>query len=410
MGQSVVAGSPIADGLLVVRGERIVALGSALEPPADATVVDAQGLHLYPGFIHPSTSLGLTEIGSVRGTVDSTEIGDSNAGLRTEVAFHPDSQLLWPAIAGGVLTAHVVARGELFAGTSALLYLAGWTAEQMTVKAPVGLHLYFPAVVRPTRAPGPPGTLEKEDDFDGLRDKALARLDERIAQARAYLKARDAAATGGAAPVAMNPALEPFRALLAGDLPLFLHASEKTQIERALDWALRHHLKRLVLVAGSDVQFVAARLAAEQVPVILDGVLELPTRRWQPYDSAYVAAARLHAAGVRFAIGDGGGASNARNLPFHAGMAAAFGLSPDLALRSVTLSAAEILGVADRLGSLEVGKEATFFLATGDPLEPRTQIRRVWQAGSELDLARDRQRQLYERYRERPGAVRSDLK
>ena len=136
--------------------------------------------------------------------------------------------------------------------------------------------------------------------------------------------------------------------------------------------------------------------------MILDSVLELPSRRWEPYDTAYTAAARLHAAGVRVAIGDGRDASMARNLPFHAAMSAAFGLPRDEALRSVTLTPAELLGVAARLGSLEVGKDATLFAADGDPLEIRTRIERVWIGGSEIDLRQDRQWQLYQRYLNRP--------
>ena len=157
-----------------------------------------------------------------------------------------------------------------------------------------------------------------------------------------------------------------------------------------------------MLVSGPDAQYFAERLASESVAVILDGVLALPERAWEPYDAAYAAAAKLHAAGVRFAIGDGDDPSNARNLPFHAAMAAAFGLPPQAALRAITLSAAEILGVDGELGSLAPAKRATFFVSTGDPLDIRTKIERVWVDGEEIDLKADRQWQLYDRYDHRP--------
>jgi imidazolonepropionase-like amidohydrolase len=153
------------------------------------------------------------------------------------------------------------------------------------------------------------------------------------------------------------------------------------------------------------VRYVVDRVAEKGIPVVLNGVLELPERRWEPYDTPFTTAAVLHQNGVIFAIGDGGsafGAANARNLPFHAAMSAAFGLPKNVALRSVTLTPAEILGVADRLGSLEPGKDATFLVTTGDPLEIRTRIERVFLRGREVDLSRDKQKRLYERYKNRP--------
>lgn len=393
---------PIEGGVLLVEGSTIVAVGADVEVPADARVVDLAGSHLYPAFVHPGSVLGLTEIGSVRGTVDTTEMGDNNAHIRTEVAVNPDSELFPPTIAGGVVYAHVVPQGGTFAGTSAVMRLDGWSWEEMTVAAPVGMHVNYPAMVRPTRGWGVPD----EEEFERRKERALETLRETLADARAYAKARRAAAAGGAPRVDANPRLEALVPVLDGGLPIFLHAAEKTQIESALDWAAEEGLTNIVLVTGPDAQYLAERLAAEDVSVLLDGVHTLPSRRWEPYDAAFTPAARLHAAGVRFAIGDGGGgfgASNARNLPSHAATAAAHGLPREAALRAVTLSAAELLGVDDRVGSLEPGKEASFFAATGDPLEILTRIERVWVAGQEYDLSRDRQRRLYERWRDRPA-------
>ena len=202
----------------------------------------------------------------------------------------------------------------------------------------------------------------------------------------------------------MNDQLQALAPLVAGELPLFLYVGKQAEIESALDWIQDQQLGRVVLVGGPDLQYVAERLAAEQVPVILNGVYTMPTRRWEPYDMAYAAASRLHQAGVRFAIGDGGGgfsATNARNLPFHAGSSAAFGLPREAALKAVTLWSAEILGVDDVLGSLEPGKRATLMVTDGDPLEIITRIERVWIDGAEYDLGRSKHRQLYERYRDR---------
>ncbi|MBS3744977.1 MAG: amidohydrolase family protein, partial [Wenzhouxiangellaceae bacterium] len=192
--------------------------------------------------------------------------------------------------------------------------------------------------------------------------------------------------------------------LLEGEMPLFLYAGKEKEIVAALDWAEEQEFERVILVGGPDLQYVADRLAADNVPVILNGVYTMPTRRWEAYDMAYQAAGKLHEAGVKFAIGDGGGgfgATNARNLPFHAGSSAAFGLPKDAALKSVTLWPAEILGIDDQLGSLAAGKRASLIVTSGDPLEVMTKIQRVWIDGEEYDLARSKHRQLYERYKGR---------
>ena len=395
-----VSGPPL-EGVMLVEDGKIAALGAAVEVPAGARRVELAGKHLYPAFVHPYSALGLVEISSVPGTVDTTEVGDVNSNVRAEVAFHADSELLPVAMSGGVLAAHVTPRGGLFNGTSAVMKLGGWNWREMTLRAPVAMHLDFPDL-RPAS-----GWFRRQsqEEVDKEKERALEVLDETMADARAYDTARRAEQAGSGPAVDHDSRLEALRPVLAGELPLFIRADERTQIEAALDWAAEHELTNLVLVAGPDVQHLAERLAADKVPVILAGVLRQPARDWEPYDAAYVAAARLHEAGVAFAIGDSGssfGAANARNLPFHAAMAAAFGLPREAALRSVTLSAAELLGVADRLGSLEPGKDATFIVTDGDPLEILTRIESVWLEGVEIDPSRDRQRRLYRRYDSRP--------
>lgn len=389
-----ISGPPIADAVVLVDGGEIQEIGSGLEIPEGSKIIDFTGKHLYPGFVHPASVLGLVEINSVAGTRDYDETGDNNAALRAEVAWNADSRLLPVTAAGGVLTAHVIPRGGAFAGTSAVMKLDGWNWEDMTVASPVGLHLNFPPMLS--------GDGESEEEAEEARKKILRGIDDTLANARAYLKARNAA---GAPKIEEDPKLEALGPLLDGDMPLWLHAREKTQIEAALDWAAENELHHLVLVTGTDARYLAERLASENIPVVLNGVLRLPERTWEPYDTAYTTAAVLHEAGVDFCIGDGGsafGAFNSRNLPFHAAMAAAFGLPKDVALESITLRAAKILGVDNRLGSLEPGKDATFMLTDGDPLEILTTIERVWISGQELDPSLNPQQQLFEKYRQRP--------
>lgn len=397
-----VSSPPIDNATILVEDGKIREIGADVEVPDGARVVDLAGQHVYPGFVHPGSILGLIEISSVRGTRDTTEVGQVNSNIRAEVAFHADSMLLPPSMSGGILTAHVVPQGDGFRGTSAVMRLEGWNWEDMTLEAPVGMHLTYPRVLPRSRSFRP----ESAESVKEKKEKALEAINETLDDAEAYARAAAAAEAGTGPAVDFDPRLAALGPVLAGDVPLFIHADEKTQIESALDWADERGLDNIVLVAGPDAAHLGERLAADGIPLILDGVHRRPSRDWEPYDTAYTAAARLHEAGVKFAISDGGGAANARNLPFEAAMAASFGLPREEALRSVTLSAAEVLGIDDRVGSLESGKEATFMVTDGDPLEIRTRIARAWIAGQEVDLSADRQKELFEKYNNRPRPQR----
>lgn len=386
-----VASAPVGEGTLLVEDGRITQLGADVTVPDNARVVDLAGRHIYPGLVHAGTVLGLTEIGSVEGTDDTTETGRINAAIRAEVAINHDSMLFAPNVSGGLLTAHVVPRGGLIRGSSAVISLAGWNFEDMTLHAPAAMHIRFP-----------------DGAVDDGEDEDLALIEEVLDQARAWNRAMTAHREAGAPRPAPNDQFEALVPLLDGDMRLFLYAGEEPALRAALDWAAGQEFDDLVLVGGPDLQHLAGRLAEDDVPVVLTGAHAMPERRWEPYDAAYVAAARLAEAGVRFAMTDGGSAfaaGNARHIPFQAGMAAAFGLSTEDALKSVTQWPAQIIGVGEELGTLEVGKRATFFVTDGSPLEATTSVHGAWIDGERYDFSRDRQRRLYERYRNRPRAA-----
>ncbi|MGK7296916.1 MAG: amidohydrolase family protein [Candidatus Wenzhouxiangella sp. M2_3B_020] len=381
-----VDGETIENGTVLIRGRTIEAVGDELvidDDDASVTVVDLDGRHIYPGFVHPASVLGLIEISSVDGTMDQSEMGAINPAVDVEVAFNHDSELLPVSIAGGIVATHTAPTGGLIRGTSAVMEMDGWSWEDMIIKAPAGMHIDYPA-----------GAVE-DDDNDDLK-KIVSTLDA----ARAWRKAHAAWQAGDAPRPARNDALEALAPVLAGEMPVFLHAGKEDEIDAALDWAGEQGLERVIVIGGPDLQYAAERLASENVPVILSGVYTMPTRRWEPYDMAFVAASKLHEAGVKFAIA-GDGSTNARNLPFHAGSAAAFGLPRDAALKSVTLWPAEILGIDDQLGSITPGKRASLIVTDGDPLEPMTSIERVWLDGEEYELGRSKHRQLYQRYKGR---------
>lgn len=392
-----VSGAPFGNGTIVFAGGRITALGPAAGTavPADAERVDGTGRHVYPGLIDPFTTLGLTEIGSVRATVDSREIGPINPNARPQVAFHPESELLPVTRSNGVLVVGAAPSGGLLPGQVAAMTLDGWTWEDMTLRAPVGMVVEWPPMLV-VRGEGPPEERQRE-----AREKRLRALHQAFDDARAYRVAK--AAAGADLPV--DERWEAMLPVLDRRIPLFVVAEEVLQIEAAVAFAEAESL-RLVIVGGYDAPAAAGLLARHDVPVVVSAIQRLPRRRGDPYDAAFTVPARLAAAGVRFCIANGG-TWNERNLPYAAATAAAFGLSGDQALSSITLDAARILGIADRVGSLEPGKDATLILTDGDPLEEPTHVERAWIGGRGIDLD-DRQKDLNAKYREKYRRLGTD--
>jgi imidazolonepropionase-like amidohydrolase len=393
-------GEPITNGTVSFRQGKIIDVGAGLAPVDGAVVIDASGKHLYPGLIDANNVIGLVEIISVAASVDISETGSINPSLNTAIAVNPDSALIPVTRANGLTHVLTVPGGDLVRGTSALIRLDGWTWEDLTAATPVAMHVSWPAFqARGFRFFGPslsPEEMEKQ------RKQKLAKIDQLLEDARAYAIARQAEADGGPA-VDIDAELEAMLPVLAGKLRVIVHAEEIRQIKNALEWAEEEKIG--IIIAGrQDLWRVADLLAEKQVPVILTGVHALPSREDEPYDVAYTVAARLHTAGVRFCIAGSGGfsASNARNLPYHAGMAAAFGLPRDEALRALTLYPAQILGVDDVLGSIESGKSASIIVTDGDPLEIRTNVERIFIDGREADIHDNRHEQLYRRYAARP--------
>ena len=396
------SGPPIAGGVVVVDGRTIAAVGRPQDVaiPSGAQRIDAGGLDLYPGFIDANTTLGLTEIGAVRATNDISEVGTLNPNARAEVAVNPSSELIPVTRANGVLLALTAGRGGLISGTSALIALDGWTWEEMTVKAPVAMHVQWPGMGL-DRSP----EAKKEEEQIEAREKQLRELREAFAAAAAYWRGRQAEGKAGVPRHDEDVVWAAMRPVVERKIPVAVEANDLMQIRAALDWSAEAGVD-LILTGARDAWRVAGELARRRIPVILDPVNALPAREFEPYDTPYAAAAKLQAAGVPvlFSTGAGSfGAANARNLPYEAAKAVAFGLPHDAAIRSLTLTAAEVLGVADRLGSIDPGKDATLILVEGDPLETAgTQVRRAWIAGREIDLHENRHQRLYEKYNSRP--------
>jgi imidazolonepropionase-like amidohydrolase len=388
-----IIGPDIPNGTIVFENGKITALGADAVIPSGADVMEASGKHLYPGLINANTVLGLVEIGAVRATVDTEEAGALNPNVRSITSVNPDSELIPVARAAGVLTALSVPEGGIISGQSAVLRLEGWTPEEMTVLSPAAMHLRWPNLTIDRR----PRARKSVKDQQKEIEKEQKQIRDAFANARAYWQVRK------------NPGpdfktdlrWEALMPMFEGKLPLFVHASTLSQIEAALAWAKEMQIK-IVLVDGDDAWRVAAQLKENDVPVILGPATSLPPRRDEDYDSAWASAAKLQQAGVRFCIASNGrGAeTNERNVGYEAGLAAGYGLPKEEALKAVTLYPAQILGVADRLGSLEKGKAATLIVTNGDPLDFPTQVETAFIDGRKIDLS-NRQTRLRDKYREK---------
>ncbi len=399
-----VSGETIARGTVLFIDGKITALGTNVPLPDGTEKIDVSGKHIYPGLISANSRLGLLEIGAVRATRDFAEVGDIKPNVRAQVSINPDSELLPVARANGLTLVHTIPLGGLISGTSALIRLDGWTWEEMTYVAPVGLYVDWPFMgVRHV-----PWVTKTDKEQLKERDEKIAKIKNAFAEARAYLKAKEAEAVKGVPYHATDVRWEAMIPFLKKEKPVLLHARGLRQIEAALDWATSEDLK-IILVANQDAARVADRLHDLDIPVIYEGTLTTPRRRWEPYDMPFAAPKKLYDAGVKFCISGSGGtfeAAHERNLPYHAAMAAAFGLPKEEALKAVTLYPAQILGVADRVGSLEVGKDATLIVTDGDPLEIRTHVEQEFIEGRKIDLS-SRHTQLYEKYRIKYERLRS---
>ena len=396
-----VTSAPIANGTIVFTNGKITALGANVTVPAGATVIDGSGLSVYPGLIDSGTNVGLVEIDAVAGTVDTAEIGDFNPNAMAAVAINPHTEVIPVTRVNGITHVVSVPEGGIISGQSALVQLAGWTPPEMVVKSPAAMHVRFPRL-RSAPLNDVPQDEEAEKELRKNYTKEVDKLRDVLRDAQAY--GRAAAARAGDKNVRRfdrDLILEALVPVVEGRVPVVMHASQARDIKAAIEFADEFKLK-VILSGGNDVAKMIPELKSRNIPVLLGPILSLPQREDDPYDLLFTNAKALHDAGIRFAI-QTQDAHNARNLPYNAASAAAFGLPKDVALKAITINAAEIWGVADRIGSLEVGKNASLILTDGDPLEIRTNVRRVFIDGEEIPLD-SRHTLLYEKFRQRPGS------
>ena len=395
-----VTGPVIENGTVVIANGKIAAVGASASVPSGAKVIEGKGLSVYPGMIDADTEIGLTEIGSVAGSVDTNEIGDNNANIHVDVAIHPDSSHIAVTRVNGITTALTAPRGGLIAGQSALLNLDGWTPREMVLKSPVAMHLNWPGGGRGRGEFGGFGQQRSVTELRREQDKQIESLKKILRDAAAYGDARDARAKDPGLPRQdVDLKLEALIPVVRGQMPVVINVSLERDIKAAIAFVGEMKLKAIIS-GGIEAYKVADQLKAKNIPVLVGPVLRMPVNEDDPYDAAFSNAGLLSKAGVKIAFQTNDSAYS-RNLPYHAGMAAAFGLPKDEALKAVTIYPAEIFGVADRVGSIEQGKIANLIVTDGDPLEIRTQIKHVFINGRDIPLT-SRHTELYEKYKARP--------
>jgi imidazolonepropionase-like amidohydrolase len=368
----------------------ITEIGAGLTPPEGCEVIDVTGKHVYPGLIALGTNLGLVEIGNVLASDDRTEVGDLNPDVQSHIAYEPDSEVIPTVRSNGIAYAQVIPNGSLIRGRSCLLNLDAWTKEDAAVELNLGLHVSIPSFS--TQADWWDQRSPEERAKQRKRDRK--KLWDAFEAAAAYKLAREADPG-----TKIDSRWEAMRPMLAGEKPVFVHANDYREIEFAVHFADKYGL-RIIIMGGSEAWKMADLLAKKNIPVIFKDAHGLPLRQDDPYDQMYRAAALLHEAGVTVAF-DSRGATGVRNVPFRAGMASGWGLPKEVALRSLTLTAAEILGVDDRIGSLEVGKRATVIVSEGDIMDHLTHnVTHMFIDGRRVDLD-SKHKELYRKYRNR---------
>ncbi len=333
----------VANGLIAYCGN-----GTDGQDRTDVKVIDVTGQHIYPGFIAPNCYVGLNEIDAARATRDFYEVGEIKPNTRSLIAFNTDSKLLPTMRFNGVLMAQVVPQGGMIAGTSSIMNMAGWNWEDAALKPDDAIYLNWHETINPA-----------DKEFAEKYTKHLGELTKFLEEAAAYCKLTKPSET--------NLKFEAMRPVFAGSKKVFVNVNTAKGIAEAIDYLAKHKLKP-VIVGGSESYLITDLLKKQDIPVVLMNIHRLPDQPSDAVDLPYRMPSILKAAGIRFCVGIHG-SWEVRNLGFQAGTIAGYGLTKEEALAAITANTAEILGIDKLVGTLEQGKQATFFVSKGDALD-----------------------------------------
>ena len=382
-------GQVIEDAIIGFENGKITLIGDASKVKIDGSkykrTVNAKGKHVYPGLIAPNTPLGLAEVISVRATVDETEIGDMNPSVRSIIAYNTDSQILPTIRSNGILLAQVVPNGGRISGQSSVVELDAWNWEDAAYKMDNGMHLRWPGVYTFGFDPVAGFAQKKNDKYN----KDVEELEAFFKEAQVYVKKDN--------PMPKNLKFDAMKDVFNGKKTLFIHANAIKEITEGVLFGKKYGCK-MVLVGGKDSWMTPDLLKSNNIAVILSETQDLPSRNDDDIDQPFKTPAMLKAAGVVFAFSVGGGWQQ-RNLPLMAGQACGFGLAKEDAVAAMTSVTAKILGIDATVGTLEAGKDATFFISEGDVMDMRTsKVTQAFIRGKEIDL-NTKQKDLHKRFK-----------
>ena len=384
-------GSIIENGMIGIANGKIIEIGvTGSQQNSYETTINANGQHVYPGFIAANSTVGMVEIDAIRPTNDLNEIGTFLPNIRTIIAYNAESKVVESLRPNGILTAQIVPTRGRIAGSSTIVQLDAWNWEDAGIRVDEGMHIYWPRTYRRgNRTKGEDPLVYDQKNYT----KRTAELDQYLAEAKTY----DPNATKEHLPHAA------LKGSFNGTQKVYLHAKEKRQILDGISLLKRHGIDNIVLVGGDDAYLITLFLKEHDIPVIVSRPHRLPSTEDEDVKLPFKMAKLLLDAGLTITIDVSGRMErmNTRNLPFYAGSFAAYGVNKEKAVEMITLSAAKILGVDERLGSLTIGKDATLFIAKGDPLDMRTnQLSHAFIQGRALSLE-THQTKLWKRYMEK---------
>jgi len=392
-----VVGDKIEGGSILIEGGKIKAVGKALQAPADAKVIDASGMFVYPGFIDSYSHFGLVEIGAIASTTDFREMGRENPELRAAWAINPQSVHFGTGRVTGTTTALVAPAGGTFPGISALVKMDGWTFPEMAVKEVATSFINFPMTPRPA---GEGVAVQKEAKED-VTSKLVEKIKDYLKEARHYLELKKlAAGDPGVKAPEYNAKYEALGPVLDGTLPVIISVEKAKDIELAIKFVYDEKLKAIFRGCAQGFK-VADKIRQSGIPVIIDSLYTGPSEPEDGYDAPYRNVVELAKAGVLISFSSGDSPAQGKDLPYHAAKAVAFGLPHDEAIKALTINPAKILGLADRLGSIEAGKDADLLIASGDPLDMKTEVRQLVINGRAIDMS-NWWETLYDKFRKRP--------
>ena len=386
-------GEKIENSLIVIRDGKFDLVADAslvrIDPSAFDTVIRAYGKHIYPGFIAPNTTLGITEIDAVRASKDYNEVGSYNPNVRSQIAYNTDSKIIKTVRTNGVLVTQTTPRGGVISGLSSVMYLDGWNWEDATLKADDGIHLNWPSSFNTSGWWAEPGKTSKNKNYD-----------DRVKEIKNYFEIAKSYSQDDSK---MDLELVSIQELFKGTRNLYIHANYAKDIRESVRFFKKIGINNIVIVGGRDALNAISILKENNISIILERVHSLPVNEDAAIDQFYKLPSQLSENNILFCLSYSGDmeAMGTRNLPFTAGTAVAYGLDMEKAIASISLNTAIILGIEKTTGSIEIGKNATFFISSGDALDMRTNnIELSFIKGIPVNL-NNHQKELFEKYKNR---------